>query len=117
MERMVMGNPKLQMFVIDESNTYLHPKPSPLPTGIVALNDRSRHENLSFGCIARRPSQLHSDIVELAHYIICFGLRGVNDVRYLDSINRGLGSAVANLPQYHFIVVDERRNWQVYKPV
>jgi hypothetical protein len=37
----------------------LPPKPARLPDGVLQLNDWQRHMNVGFGCIARRPSQLH----------------------------------------------------------
>lgn len=111
------GAKKVKFFVIDEANLYCPPKPKPLPVGMLRLNDWSRHYGKSFAVIARRPTQLHSDLVELSHRLFIFNLKGVNDVRYLNDVSHGLGDAVASLEPYHFVEVDQWRNYKVRSPV
>jgi len=108
---------KPHIFVIDEANRYCPPKPAPLPEAVSKLNDWQRHYGIAFGCIARRPTQLHSDLTELAHYMFIFCLKGKNDQFYLNSIVSGLGDAVAGLQGHDFVMVDEHRNYQVMNAV
>tara|TARA_Y100000310_G_C20341620_1_gene650075 strand:+ start:51 stop:635 length:585 start_codon:yes stop_codon:yes gene_type:complete len=90
------------MFVIDEANKYVAPKPSPLPKGIADLVDYGRHYPCSVGFVARRMAQFHTDIVELADAVFIFRLAGRNDYRYLEELHQGLGDVVRGLPKYHF---------------
>lgn len=93
-------NPRL--LVIDEANRYCPPK-RPLPEMVSHLNDFHRHMGLAIGFISRRPTQLHTDLVELAHYLFIFRLVGKNDQVYLDNLYPGLSEAVLNLPQHSFV--------------
>ncbi len=115
--KLVIENEKRPaIFIMDEANRYC-PSKRPLPDAVLALNDWSRHLNISFGVIARRPVQLNTDLIELAHNIIIFNLKGKNDVEYFNSFVSGLGDQLPNLPKFHFIVVDEHRNYEIYAPV
>lgn len=121
-DKLVIPTELIKLFVIDEANRYLRPKPTPLPPAVLNLNDFSRAlpptmKALSFGCIARRPVQLHTDITELAHYLFVFNLKGKNDTQYLDDLVHGLGDTVATLPEYHFVIVAPNRTFQVHEPV
>ena len=91
------------MLVIDEANQYF-PNRKPLPPAMARLNDFNRHMNLGFMCVARRPSQLHTDLTELAHYNIFFKLEGVNDMQRLRDIYPGLDSLVFSLGPHEFAV-------------
>lgn len=116
--RIVIGSRAIRLFILEEANRYCPPKPKPLPQSILDLNDFLRHQRISFGCVARRPVQLNSDITELAHYLFIFRLAGRNDIQYLEDIAEGLGEAVKNLPEYHFIVVpQDRARFYIHKPV
>ena len=114
--RVVLGSGKVRLFAIDEANRYCRPR-RPLPGAVLQLNDFSRHYQVSFGLVARRPVQLHADLVELAAYLFVFNLKGVNDSRYLDYLCPGLGDAVATLPPYHFVVVAPDRSYAVHPPL
>jgi len=103
------------IFVIDEANRYAGR--GRLPGGMQDLVDNARHWRISFGCIARRPTQFNTDVVELADYIFLFNLSGKNDHRYLNDLSRGLGDTVQTLPAFHFCVVDQQRNYVVHRPV
>ena len=107
---------EISLFAIDEANTWT-PNKQIMPRGIKDLNDNSRHYHLSFGVIARRPTQIHTDLVELAHHLFVFRLTGKNDYQYLESIVEGLGDVVRKLAPYHFALVDEHRNIEVIQPV
>jgi len=121
-DKLVVPTELIKLFVIDEANRYLKPKPVPLPPAVLNLNDFSRrlpptNKALSFGCVARRPVQLHTDITELAHYLFIFNLKGKNDVQYLSDLVHGLGDVVATLPEYHFVILAPNRTFQVHEPV
>lgn len=106
-----------RLFIVDEANRYIQPKPKPLPPSIADLNDHSRHWNIAWGLVCRRPTQFHSDVVELAHLLFIFGLHGKNDRQYFNDLKSGLGDVVDTLPQYHFVVVNENRDIEVHKPI
>ena len=113
----VIASGKVRMFVLEEANRYCPPKPHPLPDTILELNDFQRHMDIAFGCICRRPVQIHTDIIELAHYIFCFHLAGKNDVAYLNDLAAGLGDQVAALPEFHFVIVGPNHTYSVHDPV
>jgi len=108
---------RYSLVLIDEANRFCPSKPAPLPQSIADLNDWRAHYGLTVGFIARRPVQLNQDLTELAHYLLVFNLRGRNDISYLNDLAAGLGDAVSQIPQYHFIAVDPARNYQLYSPV
>ena len=116
-KRLVLKRLKPSLFILDEANRYLIPKPHALPEGIEELNDWSRHMRISWGCVCRRPTQLHTDIMELAHYLFIFVLRGKNDCAYLDGILPSLGDMVSGLPKYAFAVVTENRSVTLHSPI
>lgn len=107
---------KPSLFHISEMNRYC-PNRKPLPEAVAKLNDWNRHYNIAYGGDCRRPAQLNTDITELANYIFCFRLKGKNDCQYLDDTVKGLGDAVAELDDYHFIMVDEKRNLRMMQPI
>jgi len=107
---------KLDLFVIDEANRYC-PTRRPLPETIGQINDFNRHMNLGFGVIARRPVQLHTDLIELAHDLFIYRLKGKNDIAYLNELSDGLGEAVLSLQPYHFVHVNELRDFEICAPV
>ena len=115
--KIVVASGKIRLFVIDEANRFCPPKPAPLPDGVLELNDFQRHYKISFGTIARRPTQLHTDLVELAHYIFIFQLKGKNDLLYLNALADGLGDSVLSLPEYHFTIVYPNHTFEVHAPI
>lgn len=109
-----------KLVAIDEANRFAPSKPHELPPILGEINDCCRHpeyNNFTPVFIARRPSQLNQDLTELAHYLFIFNLKGRNDIDYLNDFAKGLGDAVFSLPQYHFIVANQRREWQVCRPI
>lgn len=105
--------PPYTMFIIDETNRFCPPKPHPLPPAVADLNDQNRHYLMSVGYVARRPSQLNSDLIELANYLFIFRLTGKNDLIYLDATVKGLGEAVAGLDNYQFVLVFPDKHFTV----
>jgi len=116
-QKLVIKKIKPSLFIIDEGNRYCEPKPNPLPLGVAELNDWSRHMGLTWGVICRRPVQLHTDIVELAHYLFIFVLKGKNDMAYLDDVLPHLGEQVSALEEFHFIIVSENRTITHHEPI
>jgi len=109
---------KPDLFAIDEINRYVKPNPSPLPDSIMKLNDWNRHYGIGFIGIARRPTQVHSDLVELSHYLFFFRVGWRLDCEYLNQIREGLGDKVAQLPQYHFyFLANETGELKLMRPV
>ncbi len=114
--QVVQESGQIRLLIIDEANRYC-PNKYPLPASILTLNDDSRHLKLGFGVIARRAAQLHTDLVELAHYLFIFRLTGRNDYQFLEDTAVGLGDAVKDLDDFHFVIVDPSRRFKVHPPV
>jgi len=108
---------KPELFVIDECNRYVYPKPTRLPKPIADLVDYGRHWNVSFGAVARRPVQFHTDLIELADVVFFFQLPGKNDNAYLESLHTGLGDTVRNLAPYHFVAFSHGSEITVHAPI
>ena len=105
----IVKNPnRPRLFVLDEANLFLQPKPSRLPTGIAELNDLGRHLKMTWGVVSRLPSQFHSDITQLADHIFIYRLNGYQDKQYLNKILVGgnIGDRAANLQPFHFLHYD-----------
>jgi len=115
--RAAMRSRRYKLIVIDEANRFCPSKPAPLPQAVADLNDWRAHYGIAAGYIARRPVQLNQDLTELSNYIISFGLKGKNDIQYLNDLSAGLGDVVSQLEPYHFVVVDPLRNYQVFNPI
>lgn len=105
------------LFVVEEANKYIQPKPSRLPRGIGDLMDFGRHWGCSVGFVARRPVQFHSDIVELSNVLFFYQLTGKNDYLYMEGLHQGLGDAVRNLRKYEFVSLTAGRDIEVHNPV
>lgn len=111
------AEPKFKLFVVDEANRFFKPYPHPLPEKAKELNDICRHFGMTFGCIARRPSQLHSDLVDLADYLFIYRLTGKNDMVYLENTVSGLSDTVRNLGNHEFVQVNPDKSFQVCSPI
>lgn len=117
--RACMRSRKYKLLVIDEAHRFAPPKPAPLPLAVRDLNDFCRHAqyDISVAFITQRPVKLHQDITEQADYLILFRLAGKNDQSYLNELSAGLGDAVQTLPDYHFYLCDQARNYKIMAPV
>jgi len=114
--QVVLDVGRVRMFILEEANRYC-PSKRPLPSSILVLNDDQRHERVGFISVARRPTQLNSDLVELAHFLFIFRLPGKNDYIYLNEVAEGLGDAVRSLEQYHYVQVEPDRTYKIKPPV
>lgn len=117
MQNFVLKTKKIKLIVIDEANQYCPPKPIPLPFSMRDVNDNHRHYGQSLIFISRRPTQLHSDLVELAHYRVFFNLTGKNDLAYCDALKSGFGEIVQNLKRFEFAILDNFGNVSISPPV
>lgn len=111
------AEPKYRLFVIDEANRFCPPYPKPLPDSVKDLNDITRHYGMTIGFIARRPTQLHTDIVEMADYLFIYRLTGKNDMVYLENTVSGLGDAVKSLGNFEFVQVNPDKSFHVCEPI
>ena len=108
---------KWNMLIVDEASR-IFPNKRPLYPAFRSYLDTYRHHKLcSIGFIARRPTQLHTDLVELSHYIFVFNLKGKNDIQYLNFLNSEIGDLPAKLEPYHFMVIYPDRSFKIFKPV
>lgn len=107
---------KVDLFAVDEANRYCASR-HPLSPIIMDINDFQRHWDLTTVWVARRPTQLNTDLVELSNWIIVFNLAGKNDHQYLNDLSDGLGDAVLQLPKYHYMFVKENREYEAMPPV
>lgn len=86
----IKGNQKIKIILCDESNQYFINKWQPLPDEVQDLVDYSRHDKKTICWVARRITQLPTDITELGDIYIFFKQTGKNDLRALDDISTGL---------------------------
>ena len=91
--------------VCDEAPRYF-PNRTPLPTSMAEINDVGRHIGVAVTCIARRFSQVNTDLVELAHEIYLFRQSGVNDLKRCNDMSAGLANIVGHLPPHHYALLD-----------
>lgn len=109
------------VFAVEELSRFCSPHVEP-PEPVMEIIDMNRHyqtpsgKGLGFVGITRRPSQVHTDAVELADRLIIFRLTGRSDKRRLDDVHTGLGEVVGDLPDYHYVVVDGA-DYEVHEPV
>jgi len=110
-------DPMFSLFIIDETNRFCPPKPKLLHPVIAALNDENRHDKMGVGYVCRRPTQIHTDLIELADYKFIFRLTGKNDIRYLNDLSMGLGDTVLGLKTFHYVLVDRDNSYKVMPPI
>lgn len=93
---------RYQLVVYEEASRYLFPR-VPLGPQFGYINDFARHMDLSVICIARRFSQVHTDIAELAHRLVVFRQTGKNDLKALSEIYDGLADMVLTLKGHEHV--------------
>jgi len=104
-----------EIFGIEEMSRFCGTN-SPPPEAVYDLIDMNRHYGVGILMVARRPAQVHTDVMELADNVVIFYLDGENDIRKLNAWRSGLGDTVRDLDPYHFVVT-QGRDWSVHKPV
>jgi len=110
------GKQPYSLIVFDEASRYFQNK-IPLPQSMGYINDMARHLNLDIITIARRFTQLNTDLVELSHNLYIFNQTGINDIKRLNELSMGLGDTVLNLARYHYIEVDQWRKYKIKTPI
>lgn len=110
------GKQPYNLIVFDEASRYFQNK-VPLPQSMGYINDMARHLKIDVITIARRFTQLNTDLVELSHNLYVFNQSGINDIKRLNELSMGLGDTVLNLPRYHYIEVDQWRKYNIKKPI
>lgn len=103
------------LFVGEEMSRIAKNKGS-TPEALYELIDLNRHYGTGFIGLARRPAKVNTDLIELADNVVLMYMDGDNDVKKLNRFKSGLGDAVSDLPEYHYITVSDR-DWQVHDPV
>jgi superfamily I DNA and RNA helicase len=102
-------NQKIKLIFCDEANQYFINKWQPLPDEVQDLVDYSRHDKKTICWVARRITQLPTDITELGDIYIFFKQTGKNDLRALDDISAGLKEIMQKeirSEQHNFILFD-----------
>lgn len=111
---------EISYFVVDEISRF-HQKGGILDDALGQLLDLNRHMDIGIGFIARRPTQVHTDIREMADYLFLFGLRGANDQKMLNEISSGLESSMTEMieeyPAHSFITVYPSRKYEIMEPI
>lgn len=124
-ERAVMNNDPERRpghIVIEEANRYV-PNRGTIPPAVGELVDLGRHyetavsDGITVTYVTRRPSQLDTDVMELADYLVVYRSRGKNDKKRLNQEADGLGDAAGALDDYHYILVRPDRSYDEMNPV
>lgn len=105
-----------RLIVFDEASRYFQNK-TPLPQSMGYINDMARHLKLDVLVIARRFTQLNTDLVELSHKLYIFNQTGINDIKRLNELSIGLGDTVLNMPKFHYVEVDQWRKYLIKQPI
>ena len=106
---------KYDCVIVDESNIFM-PMGRRLTPAMDSHVSLGRHFGTTLICVTRRLQQLHTDVVELADYLVTFRLRGANASRRLNEESPGLGIEARGLPPYHYAVSDGD-GYTVHSPV
>lgn len=116
--RMVVENDRErrpEIYAVEEMSRFCSPN-SPPPEAVYDLIDQPAHYGVGTIFVARRPAQVHTDILELATNVVIFYLGGDNDHKKLNSHLSGLGDTVRELGRYEYVVV-QGRDYEVHSPV
>lgn len=93
---------RYRLVVFDEASRYIFPR-VPLGPYFGYLNDFSRHMDLTMLIVARRYSQIHTDVSELAHRHVIFKQTGLNDLKRLSETCAGLDDAMNDISGHQHI--------------
>lgn len=109
------GKQPYEDLIIDECNRP-YPNKIPLPPMMAYINDFNRHLKLNVFIVARRLSQLNTDLVELSHKVIIFKQTGINDIKRANDIIEGAGDQLRTLKKYHYIEIYEGQ-YSINEPI
>lgn len=107
---------RYDLVVVDEINR-LHKKGGQLHGPLADLVDFNAHYGLGIGMIARRPTQVHTDVSEMADYHFFFRLQGKNDIDRLNHMKNGLGDSVKNLRKREYIILFPDYSFEKRAPI
>lgn len=110
------GSQPYRLVIFDESSRYFNNKLS-LPKPMGYINDFARHLKINVITVARRFTQINTDLVELSHNLYIFNQSGLNDIKRLDELSIGLGDTVLNLKPYHYVYVNQTRQYEIKNPI
>lgn len=110
------GKQPYSLIVFDEATRYFQNK-IPLPQSMGYINDMARHLKLDIIVIARRFTQVNTDLVELSHKLYIFNQTGINDIKRLNELSIGLGDTILNIPKYYYVEVDQWRKYKIMPPI
>lgn len=111
-------NTHLDLLIVDEMSRFA-PSRRTINPRLRNFADVCRHPPTptTFLGIARRPGQVFTDYIELAHYIFIFRLRGRNDSIWLANQATDLPTTVHGLKQFEFVCLYPDRTFKVMSPV
>jgi hypothetical protein len=104
------------LLAVEEVSRFCSPR-TPPPEPLYELVDMNRHYGVGLLGVARRPAQVHTDMVDLADNLVIFRLTGAADKRRLRNISEGLDEAVAGLDDYQYVQVRPDGAYVVRDPV
>lgn len=110
------GDVRPKFIVVDEANRVIPNRKDPGPA-VADLIDFNRHFGVSLITIARRPTQLNTDLENLANHIFIFGGRGKNDYRSYADIHRDLPEAIEEKEQYEPVYVSGDGDLRIFDKV
>lgn len=110
------GQAAHKMFCLDEANLYI-PQSGKLRQNILQLAHLRRHWGVAWGVVARRPTNLHTEVREMTNYLLVFRITGLRDRQLLNDWHRGLGDMAGQLKPYHYAVCDGMSEPWVSDPV
>lgn len=102
--------------VVDEANRTIPNRKDPGPA-VADLIDFNRHFATSLVAVARRPSQLNTDLENLSNHIFVFGGRGKNDYRSYSDTHRDLPQALEEKEQYQPVYVSSEGDLRIFDSV
>ena len=107
---------RYRLLILDEVSRY-YPNGKPLPENIGFINDFNRHMDLSLVSVARRMTQIATDLPELSHRLIIYKQRGINDLKRLEDLAKGLGDACEKLKKHEYLELTAENEIILHKPL
>ncbi len=106
-----------RLLVIDEAHRVAPGGGKSLHPFIHDMNAVHRHWPLAILWIVRRPTELHPEIVNLSDHMFIWRLPGARDAVWLEDTAKGLSEDVRSLDEFHFVYVNQHRNFWQMSPV
>lgn len=100
-----------RLLIVDEAQRIAPGGGRALHPRIARFNAEHRHIPMGVLWIARRPAELHPEIINLADHLVIFKLPGTTDERFLEGTSKGLGKAIRELEDFECMYVDQGRHF------